>query len=205
MGLGKGVMTPAGFAVTGYSSLVLWRNMVNRLSGAVPGNIGLLYHRPVKIMDLLATRGLLEIASVTVSLVVLTIVFTALGLMSLPVDPLLAVSAWLFLCWFVVGAGLIGAYLGATSEVFDRVWHVIMYLTLPLTGAFTMVAWMPPEAQHFLLLSPLVHCVEMLRAGFFGPGIQPHYSFEFLIQVNSVLLLVGLLLARKIRRMVADE
>lgn len=205
LGIGKGVMTPAGFAVTGYSSLVLWRNMVNRLSAAVPGNTGLLYHRQVKVIDLLATRGLLEISSVTVSLVVLTIVFTALGLMALPVDPLLAVGAWLLLCWFVVGAGLVGAYFGAASEVFDRVWHVMVYLTLPLTGVFSMVAWVPPEAQSFLLLSPLVHCVEMLRAGFFGPSINPHYSVTFLIQVNSILLLVGLLLSRGIRRMVADE
>lgn len=204
-GTGKGTMSPAGFALTGYSSLVLWRNMVNKLSTAVPANIGLLYHRNVKVMDLLATRSVLEIGSVTVSLVMLTILYAGLGLMHLPEDPFLVIAAWFYLCWFVIGAGMIGAYLSALSEVFDRVWHVLMYLTLPLTGAFSMVAWVPPEAQKILLLSPLVHCVEMLRAGYFGPSIQPHYSVEFLLQVNSALLLVGLLLVRGIRRKLADE
>lgn len=200
MGMGKGNIPIAGFAITGYCSLVLWRNMVNRLSGAVPGNIGLLHHRNVKVMDLLLARIILELAGCTVALVVLTLAFTGLNLMYIPVDPYTALLGWFQICWFVIGAGLIGAYLGVLSELLDRVWHVFMYLTLPFTGAFFMVSWLPPNAQEIVLWSPLVNGVEMLRQGYFGPGIDARYSIEYLLKANAITLFVGLLLTRLIKR-----
>ncbi len=200
MGMGKGNIPIAGFAITGYCALVMWRSMVNRLSGAVPGNIGLLHHRQVKVMDLLMARMVLELAGCTVALIVLTLVFTGLNLMSLPVDPYTAAIAWLQICWFVIGAGFIGAFLGVQSEVLDRVWHVFMYLTLPFTGAFFMVSWLPPVAQEIVLWSPLVNGVEMLRQGYFGPGVDARYSIEYLLKANTITLFVGLLLTRLIKR-----
>lgn len=204
-GSANGTISASGFAITGYSSLVLWRNMVNRLSGAVPGNVGLLYHQNVKAVDLILTRAILEIAACTVSLIGLTLVFSGMGLMSLPADPLTAFTGWLMVCWFVLGAGFIGAYLGIVSEIFDRVWHVFMYLTTPLTGAFFVVAWLPPAAQEVVLWSPLVHGVEMLRQGYFGAAVDARYSIQYLLQTNLITMLVGLLLMRKVRRLVSEE
>lgn len=200
MGMGKGNIPIAGFAITGYCALVLWRNMVNRLSGAVSGNIGLLHHRNVKVMDLLLARIVLELAGCTVALIVLTLAFTGLNLMYLPVDPYTALIGWLQICWFVIGAGLIGAYLGVLSELLDRVWHIFMYLTLPFTGAFFMVSWLTPNVQEIVLWSPLVNGVEMLRQGYFGPGIDARYSIEYLFKANTITLFVGLLLTRLIKR-----
>jgi capsular polysaccharide transport system permease protein len=204
MGMGKGTMPIAGFAITGYCALVLWRNMVNRLGGAVSGNLGLLHHRQVKVVDLLLARAILEIASCTVALIVLTLVFTGLDLMYLPVDPYTALLGWLLICWFVIGAGFIGAYLGVLSEVLDRVWHVFMYLTLPFTGALFMVSWLPPAAQEIVLWSPMVNGVEMLRQGYFGTGIDARYSIEYLLKANAITLFVGMLLIRLIKRKLSE-
>lgn len=205
MQIAKGSMPVAGFALTGYSAIVLWRNTVNKMTGAAASNKGLLYHQQVKILDIVLARSLLEFASVTTSLVILTIVFQQLRLIELPVDPLTAVIGWLYLMWFVCGVGMIAAYLGAVSELFDRIWHVALYLSLPFTGAFSMVAWLPPEAQHILLFSPMVNAVEMLRDGYFGAGVKTIYSVQYMVEVNTPLTLLGLLLVRKIRRGLDDE
>jgi capsular polysaccharide transport system permease protein len=201
----KGAIPVAGFALTGYSALVLWRNTVNRMTGAASSNKGLLYHQQVKILDLVLARMFVEFVGVTTSLVLLTIVFQQLALMELPVDALVAMIGWFYLMWFAFGVGMIAAYLGAVSEIFDRIWHVALYLTMPFTGAFTMIAWLPPEAQSILLWSPMVHAVEMLREGYFGSGIKAMYSVQYLVEVNSALTLLGLLLVRKIRRGLEDE
>ena len=198
-------MSPAGFALTGYSAIVLWRNMVNRLANNTSYNKGLLYHPNVRVIDLIISRGFLEFAASSMSIVLLTIVFWSLGLMGLPVDPLKALVAWTLFAWFVFGAGMVAAFLGESSEIFERVVHVILYLTLPLTGAFTMVAWMPPAIQNVLLLSPLVHGVEMLREGYFGTAIHAEYSVSFLIVVNMSITLIGLILIRNIRRQLIDD
>jgi capsular polysaccharide transport system permease protein len=205
MQFSKGSIPVAGFALTGYSSLVLWRNTVNKMTGAASSNKGLLYHQQVKILDLVLSRTLLEFASVTTSFVILTIMFQQLGLMEMPAAPLTAVIGWFYLMWFVLGVGMIAAYLGAVSELFDRIWHVALYLTLPFTGAFSMLAWLPPEAQNILLWSPMVNAVEMVREGYFGSGVKTMYSVQYLIEVNASLTLLGLLLVRKIRRGLDDE
>lgn len=203
--MGVSTMPIAGFALTGYSAIVLWRNFVNRLSNNTSSNKGLLYHSNVQVMDLIYARALLDLSASTVSLVFLTLVFWALGLMELPVDPLQAFIAWILFAWFAFAAGLIAAFMGETSEVFERVLHIMMYLTLPLTGAFTMVSWMPEPVQTMLLYSPLVNGVEMLREGYFGSGIHAMYSVPYLLSVNLILTLIGLILVRNIRRKLIDD
>jgi len=205
MQLSKGSIPVAGFALTGYSALVLWRNTVNKMTSATASNKGLLYHRQVKILDLLLARIFLEFLGATTSFAILTVVFQQCGLMEMPSDPLAAVIGWFYLTWFVLSVGLIAAYLGASSELFDRVWHVALYLSMPFTGIFVMTAWLPLEAQAILLWSPMVNAVEMIREGYFGTGIEAMYSVQYLIKVNSILTLFGLLLASKIRRSLEDE
>src|SRR5207245_35656 len=60
------------FAVTGYSSVLLWRNCAGRCSMAIPPNMGLLFHRNVRVLDLMVSRILLEIAGATMSFFVLS-------------------------------------------------------------------------------------------------------------------------------------
>ena len=66
------------FAVTGYSSVLLWRNMPNRCVGAIEPNLALMYHRNVKLIDIFAARILLEVAGATTSFIVLSIFFISL-------------------------------------------------------------------------------------------------------------------------------
>jgi ABC-type polysaccharide/polyol phosphate export permease len=201
----KGTIPVAGFALTGYSAIVGWRNLVSRTSGSIKANKALLYHRVVTIFDISFSRAFLEFSAVSVSLLVLTFVFTRLDLMDLPADPLQAALAWCLLGWFFISAGLVSVYLDERSEIFERVWHVFLYLTLPLTGAFSMVSWLPTGAQEFILYSPMVHGVEMLREGYFGGGIRAMYDVGYLVTCNMVLTAVALLLINKVSKLVKAE
>lgn len=204
-GHSKGAIPVAGFALTGYSSVVAWRNCVNRTSSSIQANKALLYHRMVTIFDIAFSRALLEWAAVSVSFLLLSILFTELDLMSLPVDPLQVVVGWVLLGWFVIAAGLVALYLDERSEIFERVWHVAMYLTLPFTGAFTMVSWLPQEAQTILLYSPMVNAVELLREGYFGAGIDAKYSISYLITCNIVLTGAALLLLQRVKKIITAD
>lgn len=204
-GHAKGAIPVAGFALTGYSAIVAWRNCVGRTSSSIQANKALLYHRMVTIFDIAISRALLEWVAVSVSFVTLSILFTELGLMSLPVDPLQVVLGWVLLGWFVIAAGLLAVYLDERSEIFERVWHVAMYLTLPFTGAFTMVSWLPEAAQTILLYSPMVNAVEMLREGYFGVGINAKYSISYLVACNIVLTGAALLLLQRVKKIITAD
>ena len=67
------------WAVTGYSSVLLWRNMPSRCVGAVGPNLALMYHRNVKVIDIYLARLLLEAGGATLSFAQLAADFTAVG------------------------------------------------------------------------------------------------------------------------------
>src|SRR5260221_6601553 len=82
------------FAVTGYSSVLLWRNCASRCAMAIPPNMGLLYHRNVRVLDLFLTRIVLEVAGATMSFLVLSTVWISFGWMEPPNDILRVLMAW---------------------------------------------------------------------------------------------------------------
>jgi len=201
----QGNIPVAAFILTGYSGLVLWRNLVNRLMAGVASNKGLLYHRNVKVIDLLYARSIMEFAACTISFILLSVIFSALGLMALPDDPLKTLVGWALYAWFAFAFGLVCAFMGSSSEIFDRVAHILIYLSMPLTGGFAMVTWLSPEVQNILLMSPLVNAMELLREGYFGMSVKAAYSVSYILEVNLCLTLVGLILVRSIKRQLIDS
>lgn len=120
------------FALTGYSTVLIWRNCVNRCNLAISPNLALMYHRNVRVIDLFAARLLLEIAGASISLIALSILFVSIGLAKPPNDVLKMIEAWVMLIWYAVALGLTIGSLSERSEVVDRVWHTITYLMFPL-------------------------------------------------------------------------
>jgi len=182
------------FAITGYSSVLLWRNGASRCTNAIRTNTALLYHRNVTVLDFFAARLLLEIAGSTTSLVVLLVVFILVGIIDIPANPIMMVAAWLMLIWFTIGLGLTVGVLAERSEGFDRAWRTISFLLFHVSGVFFMVDWLPSKVQEWILWVPMVHGVEMLRGGYYGPTVPTHYDLGYFVTFNAVLLLLGLFL-----------
>jgi capsular polysaccharide transport system permease protein len=194
----------AAFAITGYSSLLLWRNTVGRSLNAIEPNRSLLFHRQVRVFDLFYARILLEVSGATMSFFVLSIVFSTFdfGGMTWPADPLKISIAWFLLAWF---AGALALFMGALAhmtELIERIWHVVAYLILPFSGVFYMVDWLPRSVQKIVLFVPIVHGVEMLRDGYFGEAVKTHYEVFYLATCSLVLSLFGLVVLKLVSRRV---
>lgn len=193
------------FIVTGYSTVLLWRNTINRCGNAIEPNRALLHHRNVRVIDLFIARLLLEVAGATVSFMTLTTLLGMAGAISPPEDALKSIVAWLMLAWFSMSMGLTIGSLSAAFDPVERIWHVFSYLFLPLSGAFYMVDWLPSRVQPLALLLPTVHCTELLRDGFFGASVHAHYDLLYVSVVNAVLLLIALLCVRRVSVTVEGE
>lgn len=193
------------FAITGYSTVLLWRNAATRCSNAISPNLTLLYHRNVAIIDLFAARVLLEIAGATVAFIILMACAQALGFAKAPVDLLKMLTGWLLMCWFAAALGFVVGALSERSELFQRIWHTLTYLLFPISGAVFMVAWLPVNYREVVLWIPMIHAVEMLRGGYFGDAVRTYYSVGYLVAVNLVLLLAGLLLISKTKNLIGTE
>lgn len=193
------------FAVTGYSSILLWRNCTNRAVKAIDVNLSLMYHRNVRVFDVLAARLILEIAGATMSITVLTVFFSAMEWMTLPVDVLTALIGWVLLAWFAFALSLVVGAASERSELVERVWHICTYLLFPLSGAAFMVDWLPKVAQDVLYWVPMVHGTEMIRHGYFGDAVRTFEDPVYLMLCNAVLTLLGLALLRETGRRVEPE
>lgn len=190
------------FALTGYSSVLLWRNMPSRCVSAIEPNQSLLYHRQVRLIDVYIARILLEGVGATLSFVLLTIGYVSLGWIDAPEDVLMVVFGWLMLAWFGGALALMIGTIAFFSETIEKLWHPTSYILLPLSGAAFLVEALPPRAQELLLYLPMVHGIEMLREGYFGSKVNAIYDTSYMVVVTLVMTLLGLLLLRLVSRRV---
>jgi capsular polysaccharide transport system permease protein len=205
-GMNHGSSLPiTAFAITGYSSVLMWRNSVNRCVSALHSNFNLLYHRNVQVIDVFLTRILLEMAGATMSFIALSAVFISLGMMSGPIDPLKVIFGWLMLAWFGISLALLIGAATAYSELVERLWQPASYLLFPLAGAAFMVDWLPQSAQNVVLWLPMVHGVEMIRDGYFGNTVRTHYDLSYMALCSLVLSLAALFLVRDAARRVEQQ
>lgn len=192
-GLHGGSRLPiVAFAVTGYSTILLWRNTAGRCVSTIVENKQLLFHRNVRVIDAFIARVVLEITGATCSFIVLSAIFLYAGWMAPPVDLLEVISGWLLLAWFSAALGMTIGSAAIFSEIVHRIWHPVSYFMLPLSGALVMVEWAPPGTRKYLLLFPMVHGTEMLREGWFGGAVTTHYDITYMVSFCLVLSLIAL-------------
>jgi ABC-2 type transport system permease protein/capsular polysaccharide transport system permease protein len=194
-----------GFALTGYSSVLLWRNMPGRCIGAVYNNLSLLYHHNIKVLDIFLARLMLEFGGATISFSVLSVVFISLGWLDPPKDILEVIGGWFIIAWFGVALAI---WLGAMShdnELIDKIWHPASYLIFPLSGAAFMVDALPKLAQQVVLYIPMVHGVEMVREGYFGSHVHAHYDLGYVIPFCLIVSVMAMIEVRKLANRVVPE
>ena len=193
------------FCISGYGTVLLWRNTIGRCGNAVEPNRALMHHRNVRVLDLFLARIILEIAGASISFLFLLAIFMVLGEIPLPDDIAKMILAWALLAWFSASMALIVGPLATISEPFERFWHVFAYLFLPASGAFFAVSMLPPHLQSIATWIPTVNCTELLREGMFGTGIAAHYNLYYVTALNLTLMIPGLLLTRHIQMTVEGE
>lgn len=196
-------MSLVGFLMTGYLPFLLYRHMIGRCIHCVRANHSVLYHRQVRIIDLYITQLLLEGAGTVIAFVFGCSVFVATGLMDFPKDLFLLYTGWFYAIWF---CGSLAMLLGAASELsslVEKLYNPFSYLSLPISGAFYMVAWLPNSWQEYALYVPLVHYFEMIRGGYFGAALTVHYDIGYLTAVCLVLTFGALQMVVIARKRVA--
>ncbi|MCW2411741.1 MULTISPECIES: ABC transporter permease [unclassified Sphingobium] len=184
------------FALTGYSSLLMWRNMPARCIRAISGNKSLLFHRIVRPMDVYAARLALEFVGTSASFVILGTALWAFDWLLPPEDALQVLVGWLMLGWFGAGLALVLGAFSERTDLVDRIWPPFSYLLFPFSGAAFLVDTLPEKMREILLYLPMLNCTEFIREGFFGSQITAHHDMQYVAIFNLLLTFFGLGLVR---------
>ncbi|MDB5372471.1 MAG: hypothetical protein JWP04_1113 [Belnapia sp.] len=194
-----GGLNPLEFWVIGYIPFYMLRGIINRAPVAIQANQSLLYHRHITLLDILISRSLLEGAAVLGALVVFLALF-GLVFGHWPADPFKMLAGMVLMFLFSHGVAVLIAAGAVYTEIFERVVHLVTYLTLPITGAFFMVFWLPYEAQQAALWVPTVHMFELIRDGHFGKAVPTQYDIGYVVGWIAALNLLGMAALRHARR-----
>ena len=186
------------YGITGYSTILNWRNTIGRCADSVEPNRGLLFHRNVRVIDVFLARVILELSGITLSAIIIFLIFILGGYIDPPDDLLTMFEGWGLLCWYSAAMAMLIGALGEYSELVEKIWHPLAYFQLPVSGAFVMAAWLPERLRNLVMLSPVPHCVEMFRDGYYGSRVHTIYSVPYVVVFLSIITWFSLYVVRAV-------
>ncbi|WP_029699804.1 ABC transporter permease [Cupriavidus metallidurans] len=196
----RGGILPVPFALGGYCAFIIFRSIITRAEGALHANQPLLYHRMVTIFDMLVARAILEAASSVVALLLLLAGACALGVAEPPARPLLMLAALALMTWFSFGVSMLVCTATYLSKMAHRLIHPVVYLAMPMSGAFFLLKWIPEPYRTWLSWVPLTQIFELLRVGQFESFDSPYIDPFYIVAWCLALTLAGLACLRILRR-----
>ncbi|MBU2811779.1 ABC transporter permease [Acidithiobacillus thiooxidans] len=185
-------ITPAEWLAVSYPTVLFWRNGTGRVTGAININRALLHHQPIRPMDIIYSRILLEFASGMAVFLFLFPIFIAIGICHVPSNILTMALGWLLIIWFSFGFVLIMAGLAELSETIEKTSHIILYLMLPFCGVFIPTFLVPEPYRSYLLYFPLVDAVDFFHHGYFGDSVPSYYHISYTLFTLIGMTLFGL-------------
>lgn len=195
-----GGMQIVPFLTTGIITYELVMKTSDRASLSIDANRALLFYPQVHTLDLVLARSGLEIATF-VTVFVVIIAGHALFVGELAIGDVLHTMMGMAL------AGALGLALGTVlcglSILSKSVERVKGPLTRPLfwvSGLFFTAESLPSSVRELFLWNPILHCVEIVRDGWFAEYDARHADAGYVLVWIIVLLFAGLTLERAVRR-----
>lgn len=191
----------AEYLAVSYPTLLFWRNGTGRVTKSIEINRALLHHRPIRPIDIIYSRILLEFSGSAAAFIFLYLIFVELGICHWPADVLTMALGYLTVICFSFAFVLIMVALSEMSETIERVSHIILYLMLPFSGVFIPLYGIPRQFRELLLYFPLVDAVEYFHSGYYGARMPTYYNLSYTLFTILGMTLFGLaLIQRAIRR-----
>ncbi|MBC6503498.1 ABC transporter permease [Citrobacter freundii] len=184
------------FLLNGLIPYFLFVNVVSRSMNAIEANKGLFNYRPVKPIDTVIARSLLEVLiyGCVYLVLVIIVIFIGEGPLNIRLSELILV--WLFLVIFSFGIGVVVMVTGAFSHEIAKVIPVIMKPLYFFSCVMFPLSAVPENYRFYLLWNPLVHVVELSRQAVVTGYSSEGATLSFLALCSLVSLFTGLILYR---------
>jgi capsular polysaccharide transport system permease protein len=187
-------------ALTGYTHIQLWRMTVLGSILSIKHSGWLSYHPNVQTLDVLMARAFMLAVGILGSFLIGFLILYLADAATPMRDPLLVAVAYCLDTLFCFSVALVVAGITELSGIVKKLVHPLMYLTLPLTGAFTLNDWLPPKVRAAMEWSPLVNTCEMFRAGVFPESVKTTWYPWYVVLWTLALTAIGLPLLAYVKR-----
>lgn len=189
------------FLVNGMIPFFMFRTGVTQAMSAVQSNRGLFTYKPVKPVDAVIARNLLEFLLKFIAYVAFSAAFIWFGYhVSFDQIPQL-ICYWGLLFVFMLGMSLIFMIIASVSNEIQKIISVFFLVIYLLSGILYPISIIPIQYREYLLWNPLIHIFELMRH-----AVAPTYplvqgislSYFVLWMIGS--LFIGLLLYKRFEK-----
>ena len=180
------------FLVNGIIPYFMFSDITNRSITAIDANQGLFNYRPVKPIDTVVARAVLEFFIYLFVYVVLMIILCVIGEpISFPTVTTLLLT-WGILLIFSTGIGLIFMVVGNLFPETEKFLPIVIKPFYFISCVMFPLHAVPKEYWPYLLWNPIVHIVELTRSsvvvGYHSDGV----SLNYILVVTLCILFLGL-------------
>ncbi|NNH76596.1 ABC transporter permease [Acinetobacter sp. ANC 5380] len=189
------------FLINGIIPFFMFRTGVTLAISATESNRGLFSYRPVKPIDALLARNVLEFLLKFTAYIAFTAAFVWFGYsISFEQIPQL-LGYWSLLFIFMLACSLIFIVIGDFSKELNKFLSVFFLILYFLSGILYSIHIIPVEYREYLLYNPLIHIFELMRHAV-APSysLVPGISLSYFIIWMIVSLFIGLLLYKRFER-----
>jgi capsular polysaccharide transport system permease protein len=187
------------FFATGILPYFLFSNLVKSVGAAFDSNEALLTYPIVKPIDTLFARGVLEIAT---SALVMIVMFTGLMIVNHVPGPenmhVLAV-AMLGLALLGFGVGSLNAVVGRLFSSWRQIYDTFARGLMLVSAVFFPLDSLPTGLRDAVAMIPIAHGVELFRVGYYAGYRSTALDPGYLLAAGLLLSLTGLAAERAIR------
>lgn len=189
------------FMLTGLITYLLFYKLATYVAGAVSENRSLLNLPPIKPLDVMVSRAILEAATyVLVGFIMfLSLVMAGHG-EAIPSHPLSLAAAVAATIGFGFGVGTINAIIRVFVSNWSTIFGFLLSPIFLLSGIWFLPEGVPPPFRGYLLYNPLMHYIMWVRSGYYRSYDPPDLDRGYAIFSSVLTVAAGLMLLRLTRR-----
>lgn len=184
------------FLLNGLIPYFIFSNIAIRSISALEANQGLFNYRPVKPIDTLIARAILEVLIYVFVYIVLMAVIAMAGEEFAINDIVTLVMTWLLLGFLSCGLGLIFMVIGKIFPETEKFLPILIKPLYFISCIMYPLHVIPKEYWPYILWNPIVHAVELSRASVVMGYVSEGVSLPYLAISTLLTLCLGLAIYR---------
>lgn len=184
------------FLLNGLIPFFLFSSIATRSIGAIEANQGLFNYRPVKPIDTIIARALLETLIYSGVYIVLMTIVGLVGEVFAITNIINLILTWSLLVIFSFGLGLIFMVIGKSFPESEKLLPILIKPLYFISCIMFPLHAVPKEYWPYLLWNPIVHVVELSRESVVAGYVSEGVDLNYLIICALISLFLGLALYR---------
>lgn len=182
------------FYASGLVPLTMFMTISNRVGAAVTYSRQLLAYPSVTFVDAILGRFVLNaITEILVATVIFTGILLVFDTKTIVQMPYVA-AAMVMAAALGLGVGTLNCFLFTKFEIWQQLWSILTRPLFIVSCVFMTYDQIPTWARDWLWYNPIIHCVGMMRHGFYSTYHASYVSVTYVLAVSLVTGTIGLML-----------